>query len=337
MTSPGEIDNQLVFDGVRRGHYEVYYLKVNLPPRAWWIRYTVLSPAAGRGGPVGELWAIAFDRSEPRRNRAFKRTLPWSSCHADSAPFALRIGDATLSHAGAQGSLQDADGAQMRWDLRFEDEQRPFRHFPHGSLYRLPLPKTKVLAPHLGMRVSGRISVGDEQHQLEGAPGHQAHIWGSKHAERWAWANCTAFEGAPGLALECLTARVRVGPVTTPQLTMAALRLPDGRELAFNQVRTWLRHTSRYDLHGWRLVARRDPWRMELDLRNRLADMVGVRYEDPDGAGRVCHNTKVADATVTLLRKSGGGWRQQGRWTADGTAAFEVVEPEADERVPVLI
>ncbi len=337
MSSSGEHDNRLVFDGQQAGHYEVYYLKLNVPPRAWWIRYTVLSPTPGRGSPVGELWAIAFNREAPERNRAFKETYPWSACQVERSPFALRVGTAELTHRGATGAMSGPDGTALRWDLRFEDERRPFHHYPHAALYKLPFPKTKVVAPHLSMGVSGQIEIDGEVVELQSAPGHQAHIWGTKHAERWAWANCTAFDDAPGAVLECLTAQIPLGPIRSPLLTLAALRLPDGQQIDFNRMRSWVRHTSCFDLMGWRLLAERGPWRLEVDLRNRIADMVGVRYEDPDGEGRVCHNSKVADATVTLLRETRSGWSAHTRLSATGTVAFEVVQPHGDPRVPVLI
>ena len=49
--------------GEPAGHYESYFLRANHPnrPLAFWIRYTVFSPAGRPEAAEGELWAIVFD------------------------------------------------------------------------------------------------------------------------------------------------------------------------------------------------------------------------------------------------------------------------------------
>jgi len=88
---PAEKDNQLKWDGSRRGHYEVYYFKLNDPRQAlaFWFRYTILIPLAGVGDPVGELWGIYFNSNDPSRNRAWKRTFPIGEVTSSIDPFEL--------------------------------------------------------------------------------------------------------------------------------------------------------------------------------------------------------------------------------------------------------
>ncbi|HLW90191.1 MAG TPA: hypothetical protein VKS78_02670, partial [Roseiarcus sp.] len=49
--------------GETSGHYESYFQRANHPtePKAFWIRYTIFSPAGRPREAIGELWAIAFD------------------------------------------------------------------------------------------------------------------------------------------------------------------------------------------------------------------------------------------------------------------------------------
>lgn len=336
MSGKKERDNIMVFDGKKRGHYEVYYMKFNAPPYAFWIRYTVLSPIAGGSEPVGELWAIAFNKDKPEWNDAWKRTVPFSQCSTLGQPFAYRIGTAELSHHGSRGEIARDDDRNISWDLAFHEEGETFHHFPGSLLYRLPFPKTKVVAPHLSMRVSGSVTVGNQTIALDKVPGHQAHIWGTKHALRWAWANCNQFEEAEGVVFEALSARIKLGKVETPDLSIAALRLP-GKEILFNRVDRWLKNSSHYELEFWRLEASQGEHRLEAEIKNRVEDMVGVAYQDPDGEPRVCHNSKVADLDLGLYRKTGSEYRLEGTFRARGTAAFEVVTPEADPRVVVKI
>ena len=52
--------------GTAAGHYESWFQRANDPSgrRAFWIRYTIFAPRGRPADAVGELWAIAFQRSE---------------------------------------------------------------------------------------------------------------------------------------------------------------------------------------------------------------------------------------------------------------------------------
>ncbi|MCG3173174.1 MAG: hypothetical protein GMKNLPBB_01352 [Myxococcota bacterium] len=325
--------NRPVWDGVRGGWYEVYYLKFNLPSeqRAFWIRYTMTAPVGEGAVPRGELWAIAFDEAGGK-HRAWKQGFePGRFSFTGSG---VRIGDAAFNHHGARGMVGGPDG--LSWNLVFEEGLPAFSHFPHDWMYSAPLPKTKVVAPHLSMKLSGHVVVEGTRLQFARIPGHQAHIWGTKHAQRWAWANCNQWEGGENAALELLTAQVKVGKWLTPPLTVAALLTPE-RRLAFNRLSQWRSNQSEYGLERWRLQAEDGEHRLTSAITCKPEWMAGVRYEDPDGEPRICHNSKIADCEVVLERKTGAAWQEIQRLRATRTAAYEVVEPQADPRVSVLI
>jgi len=336
---PSLLDNRLVWDG-RPGHYEVWYLKLNLPElgRAFWLRYTLLAPARGQGAPCGQLWAVGFDAHDPSRNEAFRETFalgPRTFGH-QTPGLLLRLGEAELRQDGCSGSLGDGGREHgLSWDLRFTPDGPSLRHFPR-PLYRLPLPRTKLLAPYPSMRLTGFVRWQGKLHRLTAVPGHQAHLWGSEHAERWAWAHCNLFStGTPALC-EALAARVRLGSGVSPDLTLAWLRV-DGRTYRFDRPDRWLRQRSQYDLTGWELVAQQAGYRLEARITNRLANVVAVTYRDPDGSTRVCHNSKLADLALELSQRHGGGWVSRHRLDGPGCCAFEVVQRDADPRVPLLL
>ena len=340
--SPISIDerrNLTVWDGRNAGHYEVYYLKFNLPEErlAFWLRYTLTAPLPGKGTPVTELWGIAFDASDPSRNQGFKDTFPATPDAIGRDGFRLRAGEAWIDQGGCAGALgrDDPEGG-LRWNLSFQPDGPGFEHFPHQWMYRARLPKTKVKAPLLSMAVSGSVEWRGVRHPIENAHGHQAHIWGSKHAEAWAWCNCNAFENAPGVVFEALSARIALGPVISPNLTVLLLRTPE-KEYRFNAIPCWLRNRSDYDLSHWAMLARNPFYRLEARVSNTVDNMVGVTYRDPDGETRVCHNSKLADLDVTLLQRKRGVWVEKHRFHCHEQAAFEVVGRHADPRVPVRI
>jgi len=60
----------------------------------------------------------------------------------------------------------------------------------------------------------------------------------------------------------------------------------------------------------WRLRAESRNFRLEAEVRCRLADAVEARYTDPDGAPAYCVDTEVADAEVRAWTRAG----QAGQW-----------------------
>ncbi len=334
-----ERSNLAVWDGQSPGHYEVWYLKLNIPDErlAFWLRYTITSSLPGIGEPVVELWGIAFDAANPSRNQGFKETFPASPEAIGRQGFRLLAGEAWIDQHGCAGSLgKSSPEGGLEWRLTFHPDGPGFQHFPHDWMYQRKLPKTKVKAPLLSMAMDGSVHCWGKTYNFKGMRGHQAHIWGSKHAEGWAWCNCNAFEDAPGAVFEALSARIALGPLISPDLTVLMLRTPE-KEYSFNKMSLWLRNSSKYDLSHWHMEARQGLYRLEADISNTIQNMVGVTYRDPDGETRVCHNSKLADLEVKLYERCGRRWTEKQRFYSKEQAAFEVVERKADPQVPVLI
>ena len=65
--------------------------------------------------------------------------------------------------------------------------------------------------------------------------------------------------------------------------------------------------------------------KIEGEMRCRPEDMVQAVYEDPDGEAVFCHNTEVADASLTfwIRRSLGAPFKKIGRLTSRGTGHFE--------------
>ena len=337
---PTEQDNIAVWDGRSRGWYEVWYYKLNDPAAgtAVWLRSTILVPLLGHGEPVAELWAIAFDKNDPAWNCAFKRRTPLAGATLGRDAFSVAIAGATLTQTASRGAIGDGAADGIAWDLSVTPAAATFRHFPSALMYRLPFPRTKVLAPNLSCTYTGTVTVKGRTLAFDRAIGHQAHIWGTKHAARWAWANCAAFDDAPegGAVLEALTAQIKVGGRLAPPLTVLCLRC-GGEELLFNALRNLATNRSAYDLTRWDLEGENAAHAVRASITNDPRDMVGVGYRDPDGETRVCHNTKVAGVTVSLYEKARGGRRLLRTLASKAACAYEVVEPSAAPGVRVLI
>ncbi|MBI2059751.1 MAG: hypothetical protein HYT87_08275 [Nitrospirae bacterium] len=332
-----EKDNELVWDGAKKGHYEVYYLKFNQAKTktAWWIRFTLNAPLPGKGDPIAELWGIFFDGNDFKRNAAFKKTIPFAEASIGRNPHQFKIGSAVLKHNESWGKL-DGNGRSLEWDLKMTSEGGTFRHFPYPGMYTGKLPKTKVLSPHMNGRFSGTIKVDGQTYSLVNEPGQQTHIWGTKHAYRWVWGHCNLFKEDPGAVLELLSAQIKIGPIPTPVISVFHL-VHRGKAYTVNRIGESLRVKSRWDVGKWNFAVATQDRRFEIEVNSRLENFVGVEYTDPDLEHAYCYNTKIADCRVSILEPKDGEWVPSGVLTSDGGAAFEVAQRNKDPRVAVRI
>ncbi len=331
-----EHGNLPVWDGRERGRYEVWFLKLNhlAGGTALWLRYTFLSPQEGKGDPVGEVWGIFFDARDPKRNLALKDTFSAATATLGRGPFSIRLGDNEITNASARGALR-RNAEEIRWDLTWEPNPQTFEPFPIEAMYRGPIPKTKWNSPNLDVRMRGVFSVRGDTYVCDGEPGQQSHLWGTKSADQWAWAHCNAFEEG-GAVFEGISARIRLGPVKSPSLTMLHLR-SEGELYLFNSLTQLITNKSIAGIERWSFSAENERYRLHGTVTANLADFVGVKYTDPDGEALSCHNTKVASCEVALEEPTGGAWFPIAKYVSRSTTAFEWVSRTPDPRVEMRI
>lgn len=345
-----ERDNLTRWNGRQKGFYEVYYLKWNDLSQgvAAWIRYTLLVPL--KGEPETSIWVIFFDAKDPARNLALKQNFSIREARIERDFFYFAAGPSAIFQSGARGKVASGNTC-VSWELKFGEPDLFLRHYP-GLLYHIGFPKTKFLAPHLSTRISGDFTVNDHRFALRGVPGHQAHLWGTDMALSWVWGNCNTFAEDQNFCFEGLTARVKVGGRLSPPMTLLFFYW-DGKWYKFNSLRHWFTNRSLYDFYrrqrrveGATRAPIIDRWHFEAgtretyfvgDLFARPEEMVGLRYENPDGGERFCHNTKIADLKIQVLKKRKWGWEAVKTLTALQSVAFEVVQPMLDPRVRLLV
>src|SRR5690606_17110403 len=134
---------------------------------------------------------------------------------------------------GARGRV-GAGARRVAWDLAFGPSAGAFRHVS-PQLYRLRVASSAVSTPALALPVSGTVEVAGRRVVLEDAIAEQGHVYGRRHADRWTWAHCHDFVGAPGLVFEGVSAQVRklglLLPAASPLLVQDSA---DGVALAWN-------------------------------------------------------------------------------------------------------
>lgn len=331
--SPHEKDNLVRWDGFKKPFYEVYYLKWNDLTQgiAGWMRYTLL--AAIHRKPEASVWGIFFNAKDPRNNIGIKQTFSLGETRIEKDIFYFSAGSSAIFDGGARGDICQNDHV-MAWETKFQDGLS-LKHFP-WPLYRGGFPKTKLLAPSLSTTLSGEFIVNSQKFTLSHVPAHQAHLWGTEQAASWVWGNCNTFREDPGFCFEGLSARIRMGEKLSPPMTLLFFYW-DQHLHAFNAPHHWITNQSRHDLDRWHFEAATRELHFVGDIFCSPEDMAGVRYDDPTGSERFCHNTKIADVKIQIFKKQAYGWDCVQTLTAFKSAAFEVVQPSLDPCVKLLI
>lgn len=327
---PTEPWNQPRWRG-QRGFYEVYFIKLNLPEqgRALWLRYTLLAPRAG--DPVAELWGFCFDHRHPERNWGAKQCLPAAHTNWRKGALPLQLGEGgTLNHTGASGNLTD-EGGFLHWELRWTPPLQAVGLFPARWLYSAPFPRTKYLSPGWDLRIEGVVTVHGETLSFAGAPGQQAHLWGTHYADEWVWAHCNAFAERDDAVFEALYASTRLAGRPFA-MGMLCLKLGD-RFYALRSWRACRQMESRSTVGRWRFAGEQGAFRIEGEIEVDASHFLGARYTTPSGEARWCHNTKVGGLSLRLLTREHGEWRLVQTLSTPDACAVEWVSRQQDERV----
>jgi hypothetical protein len=321
-----ETDNVPAWTG-KPGQYEVWFLTMSDGASGYWIRYTLLHPTAGPG--EARLWFARFDRDDPSKTFGVNRAFPLEDFRAEREPFEVHAGGGVLRSGHAQGSIVGG-GHDVSWLVDFETGGPTYRLLP-DALYRGGLAPTKPFSPNVATTFSGRITIDGQTYTLAAMPGQQGHLYGAKHAERWAWAHCNAYEDDS--VLHAIVAQGRRGPVTMPFTAFAGLRWRD----------RWirLRGVSRrrpFWLGGWRVDLSDKRYRLTGRVAGDPAFMIQAVYHDPDGTPRYCHNTEVASSRFVLFERGDAGFEEVAVLSSEGTTHAEWAgrTPAPGEFIPHL-
>lgn len=323
--------NKTRYAGGASGHYESFFQRANHPskPRAFWIRYTLFSPKGRPDDALGELWAVYFDRDE-QRIVAVRETRPLRESDFSTQTFRVHIGEAKLGPDALIGQASLGEH-QVCWDLGYTSPAPPLL-FLDESLYDRRLPKAKTLVGSPMASYRGALTVDGESVPVNDWIGSQNHNWGEKHTDAYAWGQVAGFDNAPDAFFECSTARIKIGPLWTPWLTLMVLRVGDDT-YALNGLWQALRASGRYEHFDWRFDSRREGIRIHGQFEAPASAFVGLTYLNPPGGAKTCLNSKVARCRVTLERAG----QEPRTLSTESRAAFEILTDDDRHGIPIAV
>lgn len=280
------------------GHVESYFLKLNdlSAERALWVKATILARRRG-ADPIAEAWAIAFERGLPPV--AAKETFPLSRARFAPRELDVELPALSLSRTRARGEVGD-----VSFDLALDNPGPPFVHFPSERMYTGPFPSNKQVSPMPDLRARGEARVGDRRWTVDGWRGLLGHNWGRAHAFTYAWGHCCVWDDAEDLVFEGESGRVRAGSVLLPTTTLLLVR-HRGETHALNRVRHLATNRGSFSFRRWRFSGSGATLAVRGELWAETSDLVGLRYENPDGATTYCLNSKLASARLSITPRGG--------------------------------
>ena len=259
--------------------------------------------------------------------RATKVTVPASELSVPTGAY-IKVADAVLEPGRAHGAI--ANGSpEAGWDLSFESEARGLS--PPALLVALPhaTAEDQASLPYPDARFSGTVTVDDERISIDAWPGMIGHNWGAEHAERWVWIQGNELQGGEGY-FDAAFGRIKVGPLTTPWVGNAILRL-DGSEHrlgGLDRVRS-TKVDEAPTACEFRLTGE------DVSVRGRVSseprNFVAWVYADPVGPEHNTLNCSISDLELTI-DVAGSPPR---RVESVGAAAYELGMRETDHGIPV--
>ena len=305
MQNEAEIFTQQVnftrYKDFQGGHYESFFQRANHPtrPLAFWIRYTIFSPKDQPQDALAELWAIYFN-GETGQHVIVKKEMPLKQCTFSTSTFFVQIDKAQLEPGKLFGMVKTNENA-LGWELTFASDTKPLFLLPF-QLYTTKLPAAKSLVGSPMATFTGHLTVNGENIDVTNWVGSQNHNWGSRHTDLYAWGQVAGFDTHQQSFLEIATARLKIGTLWTPYMTLLVLRHND-KEYALNSLAQSLKAKGSFDYFTWNFRSETKHVAVEGSISAPREAFVGLKYCNPPGGSKYCLNSKIASCELRLSDK----------------------------------
>lgn len=297
----------------RDGLYESFYFRGSSADGryAFWLKHNLLR-YHGDDTVVVENALMLFVRGESRVRAVYDKAAfsaaefgqRTASTHWEQFRCQLHEGSAfAIGRDRLTGELH-SEGGRAAWALALTRSDEVLYHFPHERYYTLPWPKKKILTRDCRLRFQGRLQC--EDLTIEGEfIGMNGHNWGTEHAWRYAYADCTRFTDVEEACFDGFSVQLALAGerIKTPYLSMASLKWA-GQWIHFNSLlKAPRQEVNALTDYRWALTLNNKQHRLEVDCDGadpgRLP-WVGLHYDHPGGKRSVVKNTKFAKLRLRL-------------------------------------
>ena len=312
------------------GHYESFFQRANHPvrPLAFWIRYTIFSPKNRPQDAIGELWAVYFN-GETGQHVVAKKEVALQQCTFSTSAFFVDVDGAQLKPGQLSGAVNSKENF-MEWELTYHSDENPLFLLP-TQLYTTKLPAAKSLVGAPLAAYKGHLTVNGERINVVNWVGSQNHNWGSKHTDLYAWGQVAGFDAQPDSFLEVATARLKIGPFWTPNMTLLVLRHQD-KEYVLNCILQSLRAQGSFTYFTWYFKSETKDVTVEGTISATREAFVGLNYYNPPGGNKQCLNTKIASCNLQFTDKQA---KTEELLSTSNRAAFEILTDDTNSGIAI--
>jgi hypothetical protein len=242
------------------------------------------------------------------------------------------VDDAILGPDRLKGAISSGKHS-IAWELAFRGDMQPLFLLPL-RFYQTGFPKAKMLVGLPMAIYDGTLSVDGKKVEVTNWVGSQNHNWGSKHTDLYAWGQVAGFDSHPDSLLEVGTARLKMGPIWTPPMTLLVLR-HKGKEIALNSLMQAVRAKGSFKYFVWDFTSETDEIRIEGTISARNKHFVVLKYYNPQGGIKHCLNTKIASCQLKVTHKQAGKPTATETLSTKNRAAFEILTDKRDHGVEI--
>ena len=301
----------------RAGGHEGWYVTVGdaASGEGFWVRMALSGP--GRAEPSAEVIAARFHPSDPHRTFGVRSIHPSPDFTLGGPDRYFQAGESEIGPGFVRGAASGG-GRTLEWDLSLSTGEPTYTLLPDAAA-RGPLGATAAVVANVDTVVTGRVVADGEARDIEAGRGQQGHVFGRRHAERWAWAHCRGFQDADAI-VEAVTGQVRRGPFLTPFLTSIGVRW-EGRWIRLLRVAG----PRDFSMGRWLIDVTDHRYRLTGRIEAPSYALVQARLEGPDGVPRYCHHTDVGSCRLALFERRPGGFDQIAMLEAKGSVQAEWV------------
>lgn len=178
---------------------------------------------------------------------------------------------------------------------------------------------------------NGFISVDGKNIEIVNWTGSQNHNWGAKHTDYYAWGQVAGFDNDPNGFLEIISARLKIGPIWTPLMTLLVLR-HKGEEIALNGPIQSIHAAASISYFSWNFKSEADRIRVEGKISAGREAFVGLKYYNPPGGIKYCLNSKIASCDLKITYKQSN---TEDSLSCKHRAAFEILTEDQEHGVAI--